>query len=63
MVGWIILGILVLILVIILIIPVGADFRYEDEVIRFSVKIAGIRLQLIPKPKKEAKEEKPTKEK
>ncbi len=63
MVGWIIFGILVLILVLILIIPVGADFRYEDEVIRFSIKIAGIRLQLIPKPKKEAKEEKPPKEK
>ncbi len=63
MVGWIILGVLIGILVLILLIPIGVDFRYEDGVIRLSAKAAGIGLQLIPKPKREVKSEKPKKEK
>ncbi len=66
MVGWIILAVIVCIIVILLLIPVGADLRYEDGVIRFSLLVAGMNLQLIPKKKKETaekpKEEKPEKE-
>ncbi|MCR5089485.1 MAG: hypothetical protein K6C08_08245 [Oscillospiraceae bacterium] len=63
MVGWIILGVLTGIIVLILMIPVGVDFRYEEGVIRLSAKAAGVSLQLIPKPKREAKPEKAKKEK
>jgi len=62
MVGWIILGVLVGLIILILLIPVGADIRYEDEVIRIYVTIAGFKLQLIPKKKKEPKPEKPKEE-
>ena len=62
MVGWIILAVIVCIIVILLLIPVGADLRYEDGVIRVSAKAAGMNLQLIPKKKKD-KAEKPKKEK
>ena len=63
MVGWIILGVIVGIIVLIMLIPIGADLRYEDEVIRISAKIAWIRLQLLPRPKRKPKEDKPKKEK
>ena len=63
MVGWIILAVIVLLITLILLVPVGADLRYEDGVIRISAKAAGIKLQLIPRPKKEEKPEKPKKEK
>ena len=63
MVGWIILAVIVLLITLILLVPVGADIRYEDGVIRISAKAAGIKLQLIPRPKKEEKPEKPKKEK
>ena len=63
MIGWIILGIILVILIIILLIPVGVDFRYEEEIIRFSLKIDGMNIQLIPKKKREPQEEKPKKEK
>ncbi|MCR5137947.1 MAG: hypothetical protein K6C12_12825 [Oscillospiraceae bacterium] len=59
----IILGILVGIIVLIMLIPVGADLRYEDGVVRISLKAAGIRLQLLPRKKREPKEQKPKKEK
>ena len=55
MIGWIILGIIVLIVVLILMIPVGADIRYEDEVIRISAKAAGIRFQILPRKKRSEK--------
>ena len=61
MVGWIILAVIVVIVTLIMLIPVGADIRYEDGVVRLSAKAAWIRLQLIPKPKKSQKEEKPPK--
>ena len=63
MVGWIILAVIVAILAAILLIPVGADVRYEEGVVRVSAKAAGIRLQLIPRPKKPETPEKPKKEK
>ena len=59
MVGWIILAILVGLITLIMLIPIGADIRYEDEVIRVSAKAAGIKIQLIPKKKREQKTEKP----
>ena len=63
MVGWIILGVLVLLITLILLIPIGADIRYEEGVIRVSAKAAGVKLQLIPKPKKSEDAQKPEKEK
>lgn len=62
MVGWIILAILVGIITLIMLIPIGADIRYEDGVIRISAKFAGKAIQLIPKKKKEPKPEKKPKE-
>ena len=59
MVGWIILAVLVGLITLIMLIPIGADLRYEDEVIRVSAKAAGIKIQLIPKKKREPKPEKP----
>lgn len=59
MVGWIIFAILVGLITLIMLIPIGADLRYEDEVIRVSAKAAGIKIQLIPKKKREPKPEKP----
>lgn len=61
MVGWIILGVIVLILVGINLIRVGADVSYEGGEFSLSAKAAGVLLQLIPK--KEKGEEKPEKEK
>ena len=63
MVFLIILAVLVIIIVLILMVPVGVDFRYENEIVRFSLKIACLKLQLIPKKKKALKEEKPPEEK
>ena len=55
MIGWILLAILVGLITLIMLVPIGADLRYEDEVIRVSAKVAGIKIQLIPKKKKEPK--------
>ena len=63
MVGWIILAVIVLLITLFLLIPIGADIRYEEGVVRVSAKAAGLKLQLIPKPRKEAKPEKPEKKK
>ena len=52
MVGWIILAVLVGLITLIMLIPIGADLRYEDEVIRVSAKAAGFKIQLIPKKKR-----------
>ena len=62
MIGWIILGVLVGLITLIMLIPIGADLRYEDEVIRVSAKAAGIKFQLIPRKKGKPKEEKPKEE-
>lgn len=66
MVGLIILGVIVALIVIICIVPVGADVAYEGGELRVSAKVAGVLLQLFPKkpvdetqPKKEKKPKKP----
>ncbi len=59
MVGWIILAVLVGLITLVMMVPIGADLRYEDEVIRVSAKAAGFKIQLIPKKKREPKPEKP----
>ena len=51
MVGWIILGVIVLILVVINMIRIGADLAYENGEFRLSAKVAGLKLQLIPRKK------------
>ncbi len=63
MIGWIILGVIVGIITLIMLIPIGADIRYEEGVIRLSLKASVFKLQLIPKPKKAETEKKPKKEK
>ena len=61
MVGWIILGVIVLILVGINLIRIGVDVSYEGGEFSLSAKVAGVLLQLLPKQDKD--EEKPKKEK
>ncbi len=70
MVGWIILGVIVLIIAGINQIRIGADVSYEGGVFGLSAKVAGVMLQLLPKqdkgenkPKKEKKPKKKKKEK
>lgn len=67
MLGLIILGILIGLIVLILLIPVGADLGYEDGKLHVSLKVMGILLQLYPKPppdpNKPPKEKKPKKRK
>ena len=70
MVGWIILGVIVFLIVVLMLIPVGADIGYEGGELRVSAKVDGMSMQLIPKkpvdetkPKKEKKPKKPKKEK
>ena len=55
MVGWIILAVLVGLITIVLLIRVGADIRYEEGIVRISLKAAGVNLQLIPRTKKKEK--------
>lgn len=61
MVGWIILGVIILILTGINLIRIGADISYEGGVFSLSAKVAGVMLQLLPKQDKG--EPKPKKEK
>ena len=70
MVGLIILGVIVAIIVVLMLVPVGADVAYEGGELRLSAKVCGMLLQLIPKPpadetkpKKEKKPKKPKKKK
>ena len=77
MVGWMILGVIVLLIVLILLIPVGADFGYEQGRLHASLKLGWIELRLFPrkkepdsdtpkppkKKKKKKKQEKPKEEK
>ena len=42
MVGWIILAVIVVIVTLIMLIPVGADIRYEDGVVRLVPVVTGI---------------------
>lgn len=76
MVGWIILGVIVLLITLILLTPVGADFGYEQGRLHASLKLGWIKLRLFPrkkepesdtpqppKKKKKKKEKKPKEEK
>ena len=77
MVGWIILGVIVLLITLILLTPVGADFGYEQGRLHASLKLGWIKLRLFPrkkepesdtpqppkKKKKKKKQEKPKEEK
>ena len=67
MVALIILGVLVGLIVLIMLIPVGADVGYENGELHVSAKVMGLLLQLYPKPppdpNKPPKEKKPKKEK
>ena len=67
MVGWIILGVIVGLIVLINLIPVGADIGYEDGMLHVSAKAAGVLVQLFPRKKKgdskPKKEKKPKQEK
>ncbi len=67
MVGWIILGVIVLLLFVINMIRIGADIAYEGGIFRLSAKAAGILIQIIPEEekdgKKKKKEKKPKKKK
>ena len=63
MIGLIILGVLIGLIVLILLIPVGADLGYEDGKLHVSAKVMGILLQLYPKPPGEKKPKKKKKRK
>lgn len=67
MVALTIIGILVAVIALIMVIPIGADVGFEEGELRLSAKVAGILIELLPKPprdeSKPAKEKKPKKEK
>lgn len=52
MVGWIILGVILLILIGILVLPVGVDLGYEDGKLHLAAKAAGILIPIFPRQKK-----------
>lgn len=69
-VAWSILGLIVLIIVLVLIVPIGADVSYIDGELRLAARANGFSFQLLPKkpgdedkPQKEKKPGKPKKEK
>ena len=61
MVWLIVLGIIVGIIVLIMLIPVGADVSYEDKQLSVSAKVCGVLIRLLPKKPRD--ESKPKKEK
>ena len=61
MVGWIILGVIVLLITVFNLIRIGADISYEGGQLAVSAKAAGITIRLLPKEEKDG--EKPKKEK
>ena len=64
MTGLTVLGVIILIIAGIMLIPIGADVRYEGGELAVSAKVCGILLKLIPKPPEdESKPKKPKKEK
>ncbi len=67
MVGLIILGVLIGLIVLILLIPVGVDFGYENGELHLAAKVMGVLLPIYPKPppdpNKPPREKKPKKEK
>ena len=64
MIALIILGILALIVIIICLVPVGADISFIDDKLKISLKIDGFLIRVFPKKKKEPNKNKtPPKEK
>ena len=61
MVWLIVLGIIVAIIVLIMLIPVGADLSYVDGQVSVSAKVCGVLIKLLPKKPRD--ESKPPKEK
>ena len=69
-VAWIILGLILLILLVVLFVPVGADIGYVKGTFSLAARVDGFAIQLLPqkpedpnKPPKEKKEKKPKKPK
>ena len=70
MVGWIILGIIVALILLILFIPIGVDVGNEGGTFHLSAKVSALLIQILPKkpeaekkPKKEKKKKKKKKKK
>ena len=66
MVGWIILGVILAIILLILLIPVGADLGYEGGKLHVSAKLGPMLVQIFPRQRREGKpkkEKKPKKKK
>lgn len=53
MTGWIILGVIIAIIVLISLIPVGADVAYEGGELTVSAKVCGVLIKLFPRPPKD----------
>ncbi len=58
-----VLGLVLLLLIVLLLIPVGADVEHIGGNTKISAKVCGILIQLIPKKEKKDKPKKPKKEK
>ena len=63
MAGWIILGILVLLIAVIMLIPLGADISFIDKKFSLSALVGSLQLQLLPKEEKSEEEKLKEKEK
>ena len=63
MVGWIILGLILLILIGILILPIGVDLGYEDGKLHLAAKAAGVLIPIFPRSKKKGEPKRPKKPK
>lgn len=58
MVALIIIGVILAIIVLIMLIPVGADIAFENSELRVSAKACGVLMPIYPKPPEEKKAEK-----
>ena len=64
MVGWIILGVIAALLLLILFLPVGVDLGYEEGEFHLSAKVSALLIQILPKkPEEEGKPKKAKKPK
>ena len=62
MVGWIILGVIAALIVVILCLRVSVTASFGDE-LHVTAQIGPVKLQVVPSPEKKPKKEKPKKEK
>ena len=62
MVGWIILGVIAALIVVILCLRVSVTASFGDE-LHVTAQIGPVKLQVVPPPEKKPKKEKPKKEK